>query len=31
VLQYVAALVFLVAGWLIKVPIPDDQREPRHR
>lgn len=24
--QYVAALVFLVAGWLIKVPIPEDQR-----
>lgn len=24
--QYVAALVFLVAGWLIKVPIPAEQR-----
>jgi hypothetical protein len=24
--QYVAALVFLLAGWLIKVPIPEDQR-----
>jgi len=24
--QYVAALVFLVAGWLIRVPIPEDQR-----
>lgn len=24
--QYVAALVFLVTGWLIKVPIPEDQR-----
>jgi hypothetical protein len=24
--QYVAALVFLVAGWLIKVAIPEDQR-----
>ena len=31
VLQYVAALVFLLAGWLIKVPIPDDQREQRRR
>jgi hypothetical protein len=27
--QYVAALVFLVAGWFIKVPIPEDQRRPR--
>jgi hypothetical protein len=27
--QYVAAIVFLVAGWLIKVPIPEDQRRPR--
>lgn len=25
-LQYGAVLVFLLAGWLIKVPIPDDQR-----
>lgn len=24
--QYVAALVFLLAGWLIRVPIPEDQR-----
>ena len=24
--QYVAALVFLVAGWLVKVPVPEDQR-----
>lgn len=24
--QYVAALVFLLAGWFIKVPIPEDQR-----
>jgi len=24
--QYVAAIVFLVAGWLIRVPIPEDQR-----
>jgi hypothetical protein len=24
--QYVAALVFLLAGWLIKVPIPEEQR-----
>jgi hypothetical protein len=24
--QYVAALAFLLAGWFIKVPIPDDQR-----
>ncbi len=24
--QYVAALVFLVVGWLIRVPIPEDQR-----
>jgi hypothetical protein len=24
--HYVAAIVFLVAGWLIKVPIPEDQR-----
>lgn len=24
--QYVAALAFLVAGWLIRVPIPDEQR-----
>lgn len=24
--QYIAAIVFLVAGWLIKVPIPEDQR-----
>jgi hypothetical protein len=27
--QYVAAIVFLVAGWLIKVPIPEEQRRPR--
>jgi len=27
--QYVAAIVFLLAGWLIKVPIPEDQRRPR--
>jgi hypothetical protein len=25
-LQFVAAIVFLLAGWLIKVPIPEDQR-----
>ncbi len=25
-LQYVAALVFLLAGWFIKVPIPEEQR-----
>jgi hypothetical protein len=25
-LQYAAALVFLLAGWFIKVPIPEDQR-----
>lgn len=25
-LQYVAALVFLLAGWFVKVPIPEDQR-----
>lgn len=25
-LQYVAAIVFLVAGWLIRVPIPEEQR-----
>jgi hypothetical protein len=24
--QYVAALVFLLAGWFVKVPIPEDQR-----
>jgi hypothetical protein len=24
--QYVAALVFLLAGWFIRVPIPEDQR-----
>lgn len=24
--QYVAAIVFLVAGWLIRVPIPEEQR-----
>ncbi|MCP1121718.1 DUF6804 family protein, partial [Robbsia andropogonis] len=24
--QYVAALLFLVGGWLIKVPIPEEQR-----
>ena len=24
--QYVAAAVFLLAGWFIKVPIPEDQR-----
>lgn len=24
--QYVAAILFLVAGWLIRVPIPEDQR-----
>ncbi|WP_395638803.1 DUF6804 family protein [Pseudolysinimonas sp.] len=24
--QYVAALAFLLAGWFIKVPIPEDQR-----
>jgi hypothetical protein len=24
--QYVAALIFLVAGWLVRVPIPEDQR-----
>jgi hypothetical protein len=24
--QYVGALVFLLAGWIIKVPIPEDQR-----
>jgi hypothetical protein len=24
--QYAAALVFLLAGWLIRVPIPEDQR-----
>jgi hypothetical protein len=24
--QYVAALAFLLAGWLIRVPIPEDQR-----
>jgi len=27
--QYIAAIVFLVAGWLIKVPIPEDQRRAR--
>jgi len=27
--QYVAAILFLVAGWLIKVPIPEDQRRAR--
>lgn len=27
--QYVAAIVFLVAGWLIRVPIPEDQRRAR--
>lgn len=27
--QYIAAIVFLVAGWLIKVPIPEEQRRPR--
>ena len=27
--QYVAAIVFLLAGWLIKVPIPEEQRRPR--
>ena len=26
VLQYVAALAFLVAGWLIRVPVPAEQR-----
>jgi len=25
-LQYGAAIAFLVAGWLIRVPIPEDQR-----
>ena len=24
--QYAAALVFLLAGWFVKVPIPEDQR-----
>jgi hypothetical protein len=24
--QYVAAVVFLLAGWFIKVPIPEEQR-----
>ncbi len=28
-LQYVAALLFLLAGWFIKVPIPEDQRDPK--
>jgi hypothetical protein len=27
--QYVAVIVFLLAGWLIKVPIPEEQRRPR--
>ena len=27
--QYVAAIVFLLAGWFIKVPIPEEQRRPR--
>ena len=27
--QYVAAIAFLLAGWFIKVPIPEDQRRPR--
>ncbi len=27
--QYFAAIVFLVAGWLIKVPIPEEQRRAR--
>ena len=27
--QYVAAILFLVAGWLIRVPIPAEQRRAR--
>ena len=27
--QYLAAVAFLLAGWLIKVPIPEEQRRPR--
>lgn len=27
--QYVAAILFLVAGWLIRVPIPEEQRRAR--
>lgn len=27
--QYVAAILFLLAGWFIKVPIPEDQRRAR--
>lgn len=27
--QYVAAIAFLLAGWLIKVPIPEEQRRAR--
>lgn len=30
-LQYVAALVFLLAGWFIKVPIPPEQQERQRR
>jgi hypothetical protein len=26
--HYAAVIVFLVAGWLIKVPIPEEQRRP---
>ncbi|MEO8527711.1 MAG: DUF6804 family protein [Pseudolysinimonas sp.] len=29
VAQYIAAIVFLVAGWLIKVPISEEQRRAR--
>ncbi|MEO5534391.1 MAG: DUF6804 family protein [Pseudolysinimonas sp.] len=29
VAQYVAAIVFLVAGWMIKVPISEEQRRAR--
>jgi hypothetical protein len=29
VLEYLSALVFLLAGWLIRVPIPDEQRRGR--
>ncbi|MGV3713011.1 DUF6804 family protein [Pseudolysinimonas sp.] len=30
-LQYAACLLFLLAGWFIKVPIPEDQRDPQRR
>lgn len=29
ILHYVAALVFLASGWLIRVPIPDEQARAR--